>query len=242
MKRRIRLSLAVLVLVPLLTLSVSCDCYPRRIVDVLFVATFNSDTICSPPAPTPQDPYGPPGASLNWEGPEGTVHVIDSAALGSRALKITRGDMWEPATVEAVLGNIDGVPNDAGIYNIYFNAHGEVIPDYHGASMGIYVKSIEERLAFALSLYDGCYQVWEGSDYHRLDGAYDPGMAHTIRIKLNLDTRQFSFRVNNEVLVSNEAFLHDDFANFHSLMFIGPWTVTEAIPMEFVVDEIRIIK
>lgn len=235
-------------------LSVSCCLAPRpdhgsecltHGYNSLFVAKFDRDKPCSTPAPLPaslQYPYGPPGANLTWSGPEGTIHVVDSAALGSRALKITRGGMDEPTVVEAVAGKIDGVPNDAGIYDVSFKAHGEVVPDYSIAGTGIYVRSPEDRLALYLKLFEGSYHLWEDGSWDRLSGTYDPSMAHSVHIKLNLDRGRFSICVNDEVLVSNKAFLDDDFATLHSLVFIGCQTVTEAIPMEFVVDEIRIIK
>lgn len=207
----------------------------------LFVATFDRDKPCSTPAPSEPLQYGPPGASLNWSGAEGTIHVVDSATLGSRALKITRGG-GEPTVVEAVVGNIDDVPNDAGIYDISFNAHGEVIPDYLIAGTRIEVRSAEDRLALRLILYDGSYHLQEGDSYVRLSGTYDPGMAHSVHIKLKLDTGRFSICVNDEVLVSNKVFLDDDFTTLHSLVFVACQEITEAFTMVFVVDEIRIIK
>jgi len=208
----------------------------------LFVATFDGDKPCSPPAPSTPLQYGPPGASVNWSGAEGTVHVVDSATLGSKALKITRGGMDEPTVVEAEAGKIDGVPNDAGIYDISFKVHGETIPDYSIAGTGIYVRSTEDHLALYLLLFDGSYHLWEDGACVRLSGTYDPSMAHSVHIKLNLDRKRFSICINDEVLVSNNVFLDDDFATLHSLRFIAPQIITEAFTMEFVVDEIRIIK
>lgn len=211
-----------------------------------FVATFDNDTIGSLPAPSTPLQYGPPGASLEvQQAAPDTIRVVDSIALGSKALWITRP--FQPRTndaniVRAVLGTIDGVPNDAGVYYINFEVHGEVIPQYLIAGMAIAVLSENGHAALSLKLYDGAYHLWDGSSYTQLSGTYDLGMAHSIHIELNLDTGKFSICVNDEVVVSNKAFLDANFANLHSLQFFAPAIITEAFEMVFVVDDIRITK
>ena len=208
-----------------------------------FVATFDNDTIGSLPAPSAPLVYGPPGASLEVQqaGPD-TVRVVDSVALGSRALWITRPTQFDGNIIHTVLGTIDGVPNDAGIYHINFEAHGEVIPQDLIAGMAIAVLSGKGNAALSLKLYDDAYHLRDGSSYTQLTGTYDPGMAHSIHIELNLDTGKFSICVNDEVVVSNKAFLDANFTNLHSLQFFAPATITEAFEMVFVVDDIRITK
>ncbi len=48
--------------------------------------------------------------------------------------------------------------------------------------------------------------------------------------------------INDDVVVTNKAFLGDDFTDFDSLQFWVKATITEALNMSFVVDEIRILK
>lgn len=208
-----------------------------------FVATFDNDTIGSLPAPSAPLVYGPPGASLEvQQASKDTIRVVDSVALGSRALWITRPTQFNANIVHTVLGTIDGVPNDAGIYYINFEAHGEVIPQDLISGMAIAVLSEEDHAALSLKLYDGAYHLRDGSSYTQLSGTYDPGMAHSIHIELNLDTGKFSICVNDEVVVSNKAFLDANFASLHSLRFFAPASLTEAFEMVFVVDDIRITK
>lgn len=212
----------------------------------VFVAIFDSETVGSLPAPSTL--YGPPDASLNVQAAPDTIEVVDSAELGSRALWITRPPSKPANIVDAVLGKLDGVPNDAGIYYIEFEAHGEVVPLDLIAGMEISVVSAEDRRALSLKLFDGSYHLLEGGSANglpatsQLIGTYDPGMAHSIHVELNLDTQKFSMCVNDEAVVENKAFLDDDFTNFHLLEFWAPATILEAFGMEFVVDEIRITK
>ena len=240
------------VLVVVTTLLVACDlrepsisCAKQGTYGV-FVAIFDGETVGSLPASSTL--YGPPGASLNVQAAPNTIEVVNSAALGSRALWVTRPPFLPANTVEAVLGEIDDTPNDSGVYYINFEAHGEVIPQHFIAGMGITVLSADGLRALSLKLFDGSYHVLTGGAAGALpatsplSGTYDPSAAHSVHIELNLDTQKFSICINDEVVVSNRAFLDDNVANLHSLKFFGPATITEAFDMAFVVDEIRITK
>lgn len=213
-----------------------------------FVATFNGDTIGSLPAPSTPLQYGPPGASLNVQSAPNTVQIVDSVALGSRALSISRPPVLPGNTADAVLGNINDEPNDSGIYFINFEAHGEVVPQDFIAGAEITASSAEGRRALSLRLFDGSYHLLTGGTAgalpaaSRLNGTYDPGAAHSVHIELNLDTRKYSMCVNDEVVVSNRAFLDDDVVNLHSLRFFAPATITEGAQTVLVVDEIRVLK
>ncbi len=207
----------------------------------LFVATFNGDSVGSLPSPTTPLHYGPPGASLDLQDGTNTIVIIDSATLVSKALKITRGQPNE-TRVNAVVGDIGEGSYTAGTYYLDFKAHGEDIPQHRIASMAISVRSKEDHLALRMRLFDGSYHILHGDAYVRLTGSYDPNTAHSVHIELNLDERKYSICINDEVVASNKTFLQDDFTNLHLLRFSAPATITEAFPMTYVVDEIRITR
>lgn len=206
----------------------------------LFVAKFDGDTVGSLPDPTAPLHYGPPSAGLNVQGATNTIVVTDSVVLGSKALKIKRG---QPATiVDAVAGDIGAGPHTAGVYYIDFKAHGEIIPQHLITGMVISVRSAENRMALNLKLFDGSYHLQQAGSYNRLAGSYDPSMAHSVHIELNLDERNYSICINNEVVASNKPFLQDEFTNINLLRFYAPPTITEAFSITYVVDDIRITK
>lgn len=219
--------------------SISCD---RRGSSSLFVANFDDDTVGSLPAPSTPLHYGPPGASLNLSGPANTALVVNSTVLGSKALKITRGDIFNPVVVAAVLGDNGTAPYRSGIYYLEFMAHGEVVPPYLIAGMAISSRSAEDKLAFNLKLFDGAYHELQQNDYSRLTGSYDVGDAHFVHVQLDMDRSQYSICIDNEVIVANQQFLDGDYANVLSLQFFAPATITEAFPAEYVVDDIRVTK
>jgi len=207
----------------------------------IFVANFDGDAVGSIPAPSTPLHYGPPGASLNMQGGSNTIEVVNSAALGSYALKITRGQL-DLTKIFAVVGDVGDAPYTTGVYYIEFRAHGEVIPSPFIAGMEISVRSTEHKAALILRLYDGSYHLREGDSYVRLNGSYEPSTAHFVHIELNLDTRKFSICIDDEVVASYKAFLVEEFLNVHSLQYFVAPTITEAFQNIYIVDEIRIMK
>lgn len=221
--------------------SVNCS---QRGSHSVFVANFDDDDVGSPPAP-PTHPahYGPPGASLNMDGNSQTIEVVDSGALGSRALKMTRGNT-KPTEVEAVVGDIapygGQMPYTSGKGFVEFRAHGETIPQHLIAGMAISVRSESGDAALSLKLFDGSYHRREGDSYVRIEGSYDPGKAHFVHIEVNMDTRKYSICIDDNVVVSHKAFLSSGFTDLYKLCFFAPPTITEAFPSVYVVDDIRI--
>ena len=138
--------------------------------DSYFVATFDGDAT-GLPAPSTTLQYGPPGASLDVQAPLNSVQVVDSAAIGSRALRITRPQLTDASTVRAVLGNINDMPNDSGIYYINFKAHGEVIPQPLIAGIAISAESGQGHRALSLKLFDGSYHLLTGGTAGALHAA-----------------------------------------------------------------------
>ena len=207
----------------------------------LFTATFDDDAVGSAPSPTAPLLYGPPGASLNISGEADTVEIVDSAALGSKALKMTRAapDMTQ---VEAVVGDMGEAPYTSGVAIVEFRAHGEALSEPFIAGVGIYVSSSGGPLALALRLYEDAYYYREGESNVRIDGSYDPGVEHFVHIEVNLDTRKYSICIDGEAVVAEKDFIGDGFADLHALKFLIAPTVTESFPTAYVVDDIRITR
>lgn len=213
----------------------------RRGSSSIFVANFDDDTVGSLPALSSPLHYGPPGASLDTQDGSNTIEVVNSAALGSKALRITRGSPNQ-TEIEAVVGDNGDAPYNSGVYFIEFKAHGEVVPEHLIAGVAISVVSATGQPALLLKLHAASYHFREGDSYLPLDGSYDPNATHFVHIELNLDARTYSICIDGQVVASNKALFTQDFEDLHALKFFAPPTVTEAFEMAYVVDEIRITK
>lgn len=234
-----------LVLAPLTIALASCNgptvnCSSRGSSSI-FVADFDSDVVGALPAPSTPLHYGPPGASLDIQDGSNTVEAVNSSALGSQALRITRGSVVG-TDIQAVVGDNGDAPYNSGVYFIEFWAHGEVVPEHLIAGMAINVLSEGGQPALQLKLYDDAYRFWSGSSTLPLNGSYDPSAPHFVHIKLDLDARTYSICIDEEPVVSNQALLSEDFGSLHSLEFFAPAMITEAFDMVYVVDDIRITK
>ena len=217
---------------------VTCD---KRGSSSLFVAGFESDTVGSPPVSAGPLHYGPPGASLNISGPTNSAVVVNSATLGSKALKITR-QFSGPIDVVAVLGDNGTAPYQTGNYYLEYMAHGEVVPSYLIAGATVSSRSAENKFAFNLKLFDSAYHDLQASNYSRLIGSYDVGNAHFVHVELNMDQKLYSICIDDEVVVSGQSLLDGDYSNVFSLQFFMPQMVTEGFPSEYVIDDIRVTK
>jgi hypothetical protein len=211
----------------------------RRGSHSLFIADFEDDTVGSTPAPTTPLHYGPPGASLNIQGDSGTIEVVDSTEIDSKALKLTRGYATD-TEVESVVGDIGEMPYTTGSVYIEFWAHGEVIPEHKIASISISVRSSEDNIGLLFRLYEDSYHYWDGTSYVQMIGSYDPTIAHFVHIELDLDANKYSICIDGTAIITNIELLVDDFSNMHLLKFIAPQAITEAFESEYVIDDIRI--
>ena len=237
----------VFVIAPLIFAMIACNGTPTpdmscstRGSSTLFVAMFDDDVVGSLPVPAAPGVYGPPGASLDIVDGSNTVEVVDSAALGSKALSITRGS--RATEIYGVVGDIGEGAYDSGVYYVEFRAHGAVIPEQLIAGVAISVQSTTEQDALLLKLYADSYHYREADSYLAFGGSYDPSGAHNVHITLNLDSRTYSICVDDSTAVSDKALFSPDFGTLHSLKFFAPATITEAFDMIYVVDEIRITK
>jgi hypothetical protein len=217
---------------------VACD---TRGSSSLFVAGFESDTVGSLPVSTGSLHYGPPGSSLNISGPANSAMVVDSASLGSKALKITRQSSGQ-VNVAAVLGDNGTAPYQSGTYYLEYMAHGEIVPSYLIAGAAISSRSAENKFAFNLKLFDSAYHELQASNYSRMIGTYDVSDAHFVHVELNMDQKQYSICIDNEIVTSGQSLVDGDFSNLFSLQFFMPEMVTEGFPSEYVIDDIRVTK
>ncbi len=211
-----------------------------------FSATFDADTVGSLPTTTS---YGPPGANLEIENGANTVEVINSAVLGSKALRlsgpsgISGPERYSPTVVEGVAGDLGQGPYTSGKYYIDFTAHGDIVPPYLVYGITIAVLSEEGNVALSLGLFDGSYHLIEGDGYSKLSGSYDPGAKHMIHIKIDMDERKYSICIDDEAVVSDKNFEDGNFSNVAMVRFNSPGIVL-ALPMphSYVVDDLRITK
>lgn len=217
---------------------VTCD---QRGSASLFVANFDNDTVGSPPAPSSPLHYGPPGASLNISGPANSAIVIDSAALNSKALKITRQQAGQ-VDVAAVLGDDGTAPHTTGTYYLEYRGHGEIVPSYLIAGATVSARSSANDFALNLKLFDGEYHELQNNNYSRLPGSYDVGSAHFVHIELNMDQKRYSICIDDQVVTANQPLLVNTMADVLSLQFFMPQMITEAFPSEYVIDELRVTK
>ncbi|TKJ36975.1 MAG: hypothetical protein CEE38_08705 [Planctomycetes bacterium B3_Pla] len=205
--------------------------------DEIFAADFESDPAGSPPAPSTPGYYGPVGASLETSG---DVEVIDSAELGSKAIKITRSSIQ--AEINAIVGDISDAPYTRGVYYIDYAAHGLNIPETTSGAMRISVRATDNKPALSLLLYDGAYYLAQVGPSLRLTGSYDPSTAHRVHIELDLDMRRYSVCIDGEVLASNIPLIASTFIDLHSLRFNVFPTDSPGFESENVIDDIRITK
>lgn len=220
--------------------ALSCD---RVGTHSLFVATFDSDTVGGSPAPTGPLVYGADGAGLELVGTLDNLEVVNTPAFGSNALQITRETtvVMKETGINTTMGDIEDLPC-CGVYHIRLRIQGTIIPDYAVSSAVILVDSTEQKIALILRLYDGSYHHIVNQSSVRLDGSYDPTVTHVLHIILDLDNRNYSVCVNEEMIASAEPLFDSDYRYRHGLNIIMPGSYTENFESQIVVDDIRVTK
>ena len=169
--------------------------------------------------------------------------MIDSAALGSRALQLDRGGLAE-TRVSASAGRLDGAANNAGRLYVRFNAHGAIVPAQLIAGPTVNVLSTTDRHAVSLKLYDSAYHLLhsETGTSDRINGSYDPGNAHEVLIVLDLDSKRYTVCIDGTRVSANNTFESTDFGELDRVEFFMTPTITEAFASQYVVDEVQIMK
>ena len=204
----------------------------------LFRADFEGATVGSPP-PAISTGYGPGGAAIQITNAANNAVIVNSTALGSRALQLTRAN---PATtVEFLWGDAGDTPC-TGRYIISFRAVGDPVPQYFISGTGIEVKSMEGRTALALRLFGGVYHHRQGDAYLPLSGSYDPTQPHTVTLSVYLDAHAYTVCVNGVVLAAGQPILDPDFRVRRGLAIQLSPMITEGFPAGFILDDVRVTK
>jgi hypothetical protein len=168
---------------------------------------------------------------------------VDSAELGSKALRIT-GGAEEPTNVRVVVGDGGFPPYTETVYYIDFRAYAPSIPEYDIGATSIAVWSAYGKIALRLKLYNNAYYFAEGvmAPDSRLAGDYDPRAVHCIHIELDLAARKYSICIDNEIVLSNRPLLDGDFTDVHSLEIFAPQATTQSFTGVYVIDDLLITK
>lgn len=212
----------------LLLVSLGCTC-PQGGNEV-FLSDFDSDTLGG--LPSTAGPFGPPGAALVAAG---ELEVVQPAALTTRAVRMDRPNFGE-TRLAATLG---GPVISSGKAVVVFDGYGEIVPAQLIAGMEVRVLSSDDEAAAVLKLFDGSYKVLEGALTVDIAGSYNPSVAHTVVITLDLDTQTFSVCLGASELLSGRPFASSAGADIERVEFLMPATLTEAFPSVFVLDRIR---
>jgi hypothetical protein len=227
----------------LLVLVVACQAEPPRCpatgTHTLFSANFETAPVGAPPPPGGALLYGPPGAEIRITDAVNNVTVVNSAALGSRAVQLTR--VMRPTTVEFLFGDPGETPC-CGTYVISFRAVGLPVPQYLISGTGIAVMSMESRYALLLRLFGDEYHHRQGDLYVPLSGSYDPAQPHNVRLGVNLDADTYTVCVNDVVIAAEQPFMDAEFHLRRSLSIRMSATITENFAAGFIIDDVRVTK
>lgn len=206
-------------------------------VHTLFSATFDNATVGAPPPASGALLYGPAGAAIRITDSIGNVRVVNSAALGSRALRLTR--VVRPTLVEFVFGSTSDDTLSSGTFVITFRAVGDPVPQNVISGTGMTVLSAQNRSALWLSLFGGSYYHRQGTGNVALTGNYNPSQPHNVRIGVNLDAKTYTVCVNNVVLAANQPFVDASFDARRGFAIQMSPTITEGFAAGVVIDDVR---
>ena len=206
---------------------------------ILFDADFSGDTVGSEPSPSSPLYYGPAGADLDISADSYAAIVVDSTELGSKALEMQRGST--ATTVTAIVGDDGNMPYTSGDIIIQFRAVCTEYSSQSTSTMLITVGSESGDEALRMTFYNGEYRVIQGGSGVLLTGSYDSTTAHSVRIKLDMDTGWYWICIDGEVL-ANGAFESGGFTELHHLEFRFNPAILEAFQTVYVVDDIQISK
>ena len=201
----------------------------------IFNDDFQADTVAaaplSPPAGNPVDD------SLIVQGPAGSIVVIDSVPIGSKAAKMERTGGAPQAVLECVTG---GGPHVDGSYFISYKAYS---PNIATPQLSAILKSSTGQRAFELGARGGQFRLSSGDAVDAVVGAgYAANTVHAIAARIDLGARRFWLSIGGVEVASNKPFLDPGFSNVHSLRFEYPAPLLEALPASYVIDDVVIRK
>jgi hypothetical protein len=202
----------------------------------LFNDNFEADAAgAAPVSPPPGDPADD---SLTVQGPAGSVTVIDSAPLGSKAARIDRADKPPQAALECVTG---GGPHNSGDVYISYKAYSTIA----GANppLTTTVKSSKGQRAFELKLTGGSFRLSSGDAADAVvGGGYAANTVHSIAVRIDMGTSRFWLNIGGTDVASEKPFLDAGFSDVRLLRFEYPAPLLEALPGSYVVDDVIIRK
>jgi hypothetical protein len=200
----------------------------------LFHDDLEADVVgAAPVSPPPGDPEDD---SLSVGGPAGSVTVIDSAPLGSKAARIQRGGSSPAVTLECVTG---GGPHNSGNYWISYRAYS---PDLAVPPVTAAIVSATGQRAFELAGASGEFRLSSGEAVDAVVGAYAANAVHEILVRIDLDADRFWLSIGGTEVASSKPFLDGGFADLRALRFSYTVPILEALPAAYVVDNVLIRK
>lgn len=218
------MTLRVILFIFILTIAFPTGC-------TIFRDNLEADTVGSQPSTSPAG--DPDDDQLNLQGSTNSAIVIASVPLASQALRIDRTSALPATIVKCVTG---GGPHTSGRYQIDLKAYAEA----DESELRISVRSASGQKALELEFKLGRYNLLSGDGQETLSGTYSPGKVHTIRVYMNMSTRNFSVNINGVDVATDKTFLDAGFNDLKLLRFEYVAAILEAIPGVYVVDDIVI--
>jgi len=207
--------------------SVLAGCAP------ILKANLEADAVGSRPSLSPAG--APDGDQLILQGSAGSIVVIQSGMLESKAVKLDRTSA-PPATV------FDGIPADgphrSGSYDACFRAY----PLADQAPLNISIQSNTNKRAFLVVYKNGQYEVINGNGKDSLPGTYPSLQVHAFCFGIFMNERTFSVSVDGEWKIIQRPFLDSEFSEIQLMRFEYFPAVLEAFPGVYVIDDLIITK
>lgn len=207
--------------------SVLAGCAP------ILKANFEADALGSPPSLNPAG--APEGDQLTLQGSAGSIVVIQSDLLGSKAVKLDRTSAPPASVFDGIPA---GAPHRSGSYDACFRAYS--LEDQ--ASLSISIQSSTRKRAFLAVFKNGTYDVVHGNGKDTLPAAYPRQQAHTFCFNVNMSERVFSLSVDGEWKITQRPFLDAEFSEIQFVRFEYFPAVVEAFPGVYVLDDLIMTK
>lgn len=190
----------------------------------------------APPSSSP--PGGPAGDAIVITGPTGSVTVVYSAALGSKATRIERGHKLPPAVSLRLLPA--GAPLTNGSFVVTFAGANEIVDQ---APLTLAVTSSSGKRLLELVQVNGAFDLTTPSGLSRLPLAYAASQEQTFRLSIDLDRGEYSASVRcgqYSYLVGPTPFLDSGANDLAEVSLTYPVPLVEATPGLFYIDDVTI--
>jgi hypothetical protein len=204
----------------------------------LLNANFDADTVGAQPSTRPAGP--PPDDLLSMSSDINKVAVIYSPILDSNALKIERVTDTDFSDGTVFEGHLSHGPHHKGIYRIQYSAYTEI----NNAWITLSILSETGQKALELSHQGGRYRLNSGSGSETLPNTFMLNKKHLVSIKLNMDKKVFTVSITPSTgqEIIERPFLSNSFSEFTLLRFRYSPTIVEAIPGNYIIDNLKVKK